>query len=375
VFLSHDRGRVAAVLTLSMLALSACSAPAGVEAAGEPGGAESVYESFDGMPEGERMEALVEAAEGEGKVVAHLRSDDVATDIEKAFEEKYDIDLVILNPGTTQVVSQQVFEEARAGRMGADVVEVMSYEVEKTFAAEGVVAALPRFIGEAAAKPELVAEYGVETHSYPFPVYWNTDAVTGGDIPTSLEDLDNPRWDGRLIMMTTNFHWYMTVFQTLVEDQGMPVGEFEALMKGIAQRAETTNSSNPAAQGMASGQYWATPSGAMVAFQRVQGAPVGFDPAVEPVQVVPAHMGLMKDAPHPAAAQLFMHWYLTEGLDVTVEEHFFDYHEKETDLKGVEVRRLQIDDLTAERIAEWRAAYDNLLSGRDPVVPEYVRGS
>lgn len=359
---------------IPILAISACSAPPSVSASGQGGSASDTFQKFDEMAEAERMTALVQAAEEEGRVVAHLRSDEVGPDIEKAFEAKYEVDLVILNPGNTQSVQQQVFEEARAGRTEADVVEVFKHEIEEIFTAEDVIAPIPEFLGSFA-NPDRVSEHAIETHSYPFPIWWNTNAVSGSDIPTSLADLNDPRWDGRLVMMTNNVPWYITTFQTLVEDEGMAIEEFESLMKGIAEKSDKTNSANPAVQGIASQQYWATPSGALVSFQRVKDLPADFQPAIEPVPVIPAAVGLMKDAPHPAAAMLFTHWYITEGLDITVEEHFIDYHDAEGDLEDIEVRRLDSDDLSAPRLSEWREAYNNLLSGRNPVVPEYARGN
>lgn len=369
------RTRLVAALAVPLLAASACGPPPTVGGDDSPGTATPVYDRFDEMDEDERMAALIAEAEAEGTVVAHLRSDEVGPEIERAFEAKYDIDLVILNPGNTQSVSQQVFEQSRAGRLEADLVEVMNYEVNKIFVTEGVMAPMPRFLGESAQDPSLVHEFGIETHSYAFPVYWNTNEVKGDRVPTSLEDLTDEFWDARLVMMTNNFHWYMTIYQILVEDQGMSVEDFETLMVSIAEKSDKTNSNNPAAQGMASGQYWGTPSGALVSFQRVQGAPFDYQPPIEPVPVVPANVGLLKDAPHPAAAMLFTHWYLTEGLDITVDEHFIGYHDDETDLEGVETRRLNMDELTTERLASWRNVYNDLLMGRTPAVPEYERGN
>jgi iron(III) transport system substrate-binding protein len=372
---NRTRGRLAGALAISVLALTAaCSAPPTVGAGSQGGSASGAFADFDAMPEGERMDALVDAAEEEGKVVVHLRADEVGPEIEKTFEDKYDIDLVILNPGNTQTVQQQLFEEARAGRTEADVVEVQKHEVENNFVTEDIVAPMPKFLAESARDPKLVSEFAIETHSYPFAVWWNTNQVSGSAIPRSLEDLNDPRWDGRIIMLTNTFPWYMTAFQILVEDEGMPIEEFETLMKGIAEKADTTNSTSPAAQAIASGQYWATPSGAVSTFQRVKDAPYEFEPAVAPVPIVPAGIGLMKDAPHPAAAMLFSHWYITEGLDISEKEFLIEYHENETDLKDVAVRRLDAEELTSERINEWRTVYNNLLSGREPVTPEYVRG-
>jgi len=354
------------------LALTGCGpSPAVSGSAGADG---SAYDAFAEMSADERAAAIVAAAEEEGEVVVYLRSDDVFGEIEAAFEAEYDLDLVILNPGTTQVVQQQIFEQAAAGRIEADVVETYSHELNLMYAEEGVVAPIPAFLAESAPDRDLVSDHAIETFQYPFLPVWNVDAVTGADVPTSIRDFGEPFWAGRTALVTNYHPWYLTIFQELTQNQGMSVAEFEELMTTIAAHSSTADSSNPASAGIASGQYYGGPNIALVAPQRLTGAPVSYEPTIDPVPLVPAGIGLMREAPHPAAALLFSTWYLNEGATILAAEQYVQQNAAETDLLEAAKVRPDLTDLTSERLNEWRIAYDNLLKGTEPILPDYVRG-
>jgi iron(III) transport system substrate-binding protein len=361
----------ASVLTL---AVAGCGGSPSAQTQDAVTDATRVFESFDTMADGERMAELIKAAEAEGAVTASLRADKVGPEIKKAFEAKYHIQLTILNPGRVDIVRQQIFEQAAAGKPESDVVETYSHELNTLYSDGGIVAKIPAFLAATEPDPTLASDYAVETVSYPFLPVWNKNAVSGENIPKSMEDFRNPFWKGKLVMVTNNENWYRTEF-TQLTSQGMKVAEFEDLFKGIASNSSVADSSNPAAAGIASGQYLAGPGVAMVSAQK-QGAeaPLTYGPADGVVAAVPAGLGLIKDAPHPAAALLFAHWYLTEGSDIVAKELYVAQSPAESDLKGVKVVRPDNSGLTAERLGEWRKAYENLLSGSGAVLPEYVRG-
>jgi iron(III) transport system substrate-binding protein len=367
--------KIAALGSTAIMALllTSCSTPPSVQAGADGGGAVRTYQEMDALDESTRMNELVAAAEEEGTVHALMRGHEVLPELEKAFEAKYDIDLVIENPGTVEVVYQRISEQARAGRMQTDVVEAYTHELNLTYPQEGLVAEMPGFLSSLALGEDLASTYAVESFSYPFMTWWNTNKVTGENAPRQLSDLTNEVFRDRLVMVTNYHPWYWTVYQYQTEVGGMSPDEFAETMREIASNADSSSSSNPAAQGLASGQYFGTPSGALSAFQRVGGsAPLTAEPTEEAVPIVPVGVGLMSDAPNPAAALLFTQWYLTEGLDLMVEEQFVERHPAETDLEGAEVFRADISDMSVEEMSEWRVVYENLISGREPILPSEV---
>ncbi len=380
----NEKGRQMTHSLFVRLSLGACAIALGVCACGPPPSvsgiaaseADAAYEKFDSMPESERHAALVKAAQDEGTVVAYLRVDNIGPEIEAAFEKKYPgVDLQIENPGRTQAVLQQITEQARAGRLSADVVETYVHELETIYPEEGLTTPVPDFLKTAATDPTLVREYSIESFQYVFLPAWNTDLVPATDVPKSITDLADPKWAGKLVMVTNYAPWYKATFDALTE-AGMSAAEFASKFKAIAANSSIVESSNPAAQGLASGQYELAPNIAMVTVQRLKGnPPVSYVPPVPPVTLTPIGFGLLRGAPHPAAAMLFAEWYESpEALAILAEEMYVRQSPLEDELKGVAISTLNVDDLTTERLNEWIVAYDNLLHGRDDVLPAYVLG-
>lgn len=354
------------------LGAAACGAPPSQGEFLGGGGSDvlETYRSFDRMAESKRHEALVEAAREEGEVVAYLRADVAGPKIEKAFEAAYGIDLKILNPGRTTVVRQQLLEQAKARKLRADIVETHVPELETIYAETGLVAPMPDFVKKASGKAHTT--HSVESFQYPFLPAWNTDAVKKA--PRSYEDFLDAHLDGRLVMVTSNELWYKGLFEQLT-GKGMTPEEFTDLFRKIAARSRIAESSNPAANALASGQHRAAVNVVLVTVQKLAGSPpVAYTPPVEPVILSPAGVGLLRQAPHPAAAMLFAQWYLTEGQKYIAEEQFIEGSPYETDLQGAVMARVRSDDLNSQRYEEWRVAYDNLLHGREDVLPAYVRG-
>ncbi|WP_025778203.1 ABC transporter substrate-binding protein [Brevibacterium sp. VCM10] len=368
---------VTSALALS-LTVTACAPVGSGDGGGEKSDATAAYEDAQNMSDGERMDKIVEAAEKEGKVSVFLRSDVVFEDIEKAFEDKYDIDLTIHNPGLPTAVYQQIAESSEAGRQQADVVETFSYELELVYPEENLVAEMPKFITEASTDPSLAGKYSVGSFQYPFIPMWNTKEITGGDVPKSLTDFADPVWKGKIVMAKGDFlwSWYKTWFEYLTEEKGMSVDDFEKLMLGIAENASVTDSSNPAAQGIASGQYKGGPNLALTAGQKLGGnAPVAWEPAMEPVVTVPLSTSLIKDAPHPNAAMVFADWYASEGSDIIEKEQFVQQNPQEKDLEGADIKSTDLTKMDMDDIDEWRHAFENLTSGKKDILPESVRDS
>lgn len=359
-------------ITATLVAGCGPSPSAGGAGAGTLGTAKAVYEQFDAMSSSERESALVEAAEQEGEITAYLRSDDVFQELEDAFEAKYDIDLTLVNPGRVDVVRQQVLEQAAAGRMEADLVEVFTSDIELVYGEQGVAAPVPAFVADSAPDPSLNTTFAIETVQYPWIPLWNTDAIT--EPPRSLEDFLTPEYAGKMVIATGVQEWYLGWFQILTVEGDMSIDDFETLFRGIASNTSVVDSNNPAAAGVASGEYVASPGVALVSAQRIgDEAPMTWSPSWEKTVVSPAGIAFMSDAPHPAAAMLFAQWYITEGADILEKEQFVVQNPNETDLADTELYRPDLTGMTSEQFAEWRVAYDNLIKGKDDILPAYVR--
>lgn len=370
-----NRGKVAVAVASGILVLASagCGGNPAVNSEGGTSSADETYASFDAMDESTRMDELVKAAEKEGTVTVYLRADNVFKELEAAFEKKYNVDLRILNPGTVQVTRQQIMEQSKAGKSEADVVETYAHELNTIYSESNLVSEIPKFLAAAAPDPTLASEFSIESFQYPFLTTWNTNEVKGEDVPRTLTDTSKPFWNDNLVMVKNYEPWYMTEYQRLTA-AGMTTDEFKTLFKGIASNSNSADSSNPAAAGIASGQYKAGVGIALVAPQRLgDTAPVAWEPTDDAISVVPSGIGLLKGASHPAAGLLFSHWYLTEGSDILEEEQFVAQNPNEEDLKGAKLERFDTAGLDSEKLGLWRTAYENLLRGSDDVLPAYIK--
>ena len=368
------RIKAAAMVTAAILC-AACGPPPTTlrPDASEQSPAVAAFEQFDEMPANQRTQALIEAAKEEGQVVAYLRADTKAAELERAFEGKYGIDLKLVNPGTATVVRQQVLEQARAGRLEADIIESYPYELKLVYGESGITTRLPDYLKGTVSSPDLATDYSLETFQYPFLPAWNTNQISATDAPRSWQDFTKPQFAGRLGMVKNWEIWYMTVFDYLT-GHGMSPTEFADLFRQLARNASTTESANPAGAFLASGQFRAVLNISLTSAQKIgPTAPIAWEPAITPVVLSPLGIGLTRTAPHPAAALLFAEWYVTEGQPIVEQEQFVEQSPNEHDLKDAVKVRPDVKDLTVDQFQQWRNAYENLITGKDDVLPEYVK--
>ena len=167
------------------------------------------------------------------------------------------------------------------------------------------------------ASPELSA-YKPEYQSSP-PGYWtwgalviaaiayNPNLVTREEAPKTWQDMLNPKWTDAISVKVSisglqHVEWYM--LRQLYGDDFWPrlvplkphafdsyVQQFDRLVNGQDKVALTA-------------QY----SGYLM--MKAKGAPVEFVIPPDGVVAAPQPWGIVKEAPHPAAAQLFMDWFL-----------------------------------------------------------------
>ncbi len=374
--MAHNRSLRSLVLaTVLSLGVAACGSPVGETGTTAASDAEGVFTQFQDMDPNQRMDALVKAAKEEGTVVAYLRADVVGRELEQAFEAKYDIDLQQLNPGTNTVVRQQILEQSKAGRLEADIVEAYMHELALVYKQENVVAAMPEFLKEDLIADGMSTDVGLEVYQYTFLPAWNTNIVTGGNVPTSLEGFTGPQFQDRLVMVSNYEMPYKALFDYLTKEKGMGTDEFANLFRAIGANTSVTDSGNPAAAFLASGQYLGGINMSLTSMKKAGNVPIAYQPVVAPVASIPLGIGLLRDAPHPAAAMLFAHWYITEGQSILQKEMYIEQSPEETDLRGAAMGRLSYDDLDPQRLEEWRVAYDNMIRGKEDVLPEYITAS
>jgi iron(III) transport system substrate-binding protein len=359
--------RAIALLTGLVLGLTACGAPPTAQSEnsrGTPGErtkAEQVYAEIGALKGKERRNRLVELVKKEGGLTLYTSLTNRSADkVKAAFKDAFGIEINLYR-ASSETILQRVLQEQRANFKGADVVESNTLEM-MALQTEGHLAA---YTGE---RRDLVPEGGrferwTATRFNLFSPSWNTNLVKAGQPPTTWEDLADSKWDGKLSLELSDYDWYMTLYGYW-EKQGKSRAEIDKLFGDMVTGAKIVKGHSVQAELMSAGQFGLAASNYtyLVEQWKRDGAPVDYRPLVEPVIARANGAGLMRNAPHPAGAMLFMDWILQEGQAVLIDSGLTPaIAPKEDPLKGAELLYVDVDKLLAEG-TQWSKRYEQLVS-------------
>jgi ABC-type Fe3+ transport system substrate-binding protein len=258
--------------------------------------------------------ALVEAAKKEGQVVWYttLIVNQIVRPLKAAFEKKYPGVTLQYTRADDLVTSAKILAEGQAGRVQADIFD----GIDNMLPLEEAGLLAPFTVPNAAAYPaQLKAKngYWIAEIMYVFTPGINTALLPKDQAPKTFQDLLDPKlkdkmaWNGSSIAGAYGF--IANVLTTMGDDQGMAY--LQALAKQHVVNVEA--SSRAVLDQVIAGEYWMN----LMAFNHHvvisarKGAPCDWL-KLEPTPVTLDAVGLLKDAPHPHAAQLLLEFLLSE---------------------------------------------------------------
>jgi iron(III) transport system substrate-binding protein len=285
---------------------------------------------------------------------------DVLDEVVGAFEDEYDDLDVSVYRADSETVLQRILQEQKAGFNGNDIVE--TDEVEMLALAQEHLMAPYR--GQPRAAVNKLGQFPTWTASRfnLFEPSWNTNEVKPGQQPKTWEDLADPKWDGKLSMELEDYDWYMTLHDYFV-DQGMSDQEADEVFQKMADGGKIVKGHTVQGELLSAGQFSVVASNYSYITDTLKrdGAPVEFQPMVEPVIARPNGVGMMSTAKHPAAALLFVDWLLTDGQDVMVDLGLTpSVKSKQKNLQGLDVVPVESDKLLKEG-DEWSKRYEKIV--------------
>lgn len=329
---------------------------------------EEVYAQLEGLEGDARTEQLIELANENGNDIQMYTSNtamrDFANDFHAAHPELEP--QVSVFRALANVVLQRILEEGSAGFQGADLTEGHTKEMNQ-LSTMGLLADLESpILDERGSEFDWGdwAGHQMTTHI----VAWNTDLVGEEDAPTSYLDLVDERWEGELILETRTTEWLEMVWTYLSEEEGMSEEEIEEYFRTLSDYATPvtghTNVSNMLATGEASiavGTYIQ-----QIYREQQDGAPVGWEPMLEPTIIVPTGTGILRNARQPAGALLFLEWFWTDGAKALSDQ----YRVPPSDLveggklADMDYRIVDPAEMTPENVEFWRDRYERILQGQ-----------
>jgi len=347
---------LAAVAVVVSIVLTGCGG--GVNRAASVGNEENidqaadVYERFNNLEGEERMEELVKAAEAEGKLTVYSTlTPEAAPVVEKAFEGAYDIEVEMPRMSSEDVITKVDTEQAGGNDNGADLLELNGFELT-ALAAEGH---FGEFTGP---ERDLVVDEGQKDgwtadRLNRFVVARNTEKLPDADWPKRIEDFADPKYQGKLSMEINEVDWFMALRDYYMNEKGMSEQEVTDLFKAIAANSAMVDGHAAQMSQLAAGKYAVAMStyDYQTAGVAKTGAPLSYEPVVQPVVQRPNGVALMNSAPHPAAAYLFYVWILTDGQQVLREAGLTSALKKDANAgldQGTEIVSVDVEQLKDE---------------------------
>jgi iron(III) transport system substrate-binding protein len=254
---------------------------------------------------------ILAKAKSEGQVVIYSAlGSATSTALGQAFEQKYGIKLVASE--VTQADSlQRIQQEADANKRTADFVPLGDPGTFATWEQDGVIdkATVKEIPNLAVLSKDL---YKDNTYfmwgGAVYTLGYNTAKSPGGVAPSSYCELTDPKWKG-LVGLTfqpgaTTFTHYDMIRQACGQD---------FFKKLAANGVKFFPSTSNATQSLAAGEYGALISTVPYILTpfKDKGAPVGFTLPKDGITVSTRWGALVKNAPHPNAAKVFVNFLLS----------------------------------------------------------------
>ncbi len=268
--------------------------------------------------------ALVAAAQKDGELVWYstLIVNQIVRPLVEAFQQKYPAIKVQYSRATNSDTALKIINEARAHRVQADVFDG-SNTIYPLLDAHLVAAYQPKSAASYPAELKDPEGYWTAMNLYYMTAAYNTNLVKGADIPKTFQDLLDPKWKGKIAWTNDPTPqgppgFIHNILATMGQDKGM------AYLRAFAAQVPVFI---PASQRVVldkviSGEY---PLAVMTfnhhsAISAAQGAPVQWI-KMEPLLQTISLVGIVKDAPHPNAARLFVEYVLSDEGQKVLAAH------------------------------------------------------
>lgn len=304
----------------------------------------------------DRTERLVAGAKREGvvNIYTSLTVEDMKV-LGGAFEKKYGIKLVSWRSSSEDIV-QRAVTEARGGRFEVDAIETSAAEMEQMHREQLFQEVKSPYIADLNPAALLPHREWIGDRLNLITAAYNTDLLKPADLPKSYDDLLDPKWKGKLGIDGEDSVWFGAVIQALGEEKGLRIFRELVRRNGISTRRGHTLLSNLVISGE-------VPL-ALTAYQyrieqlKKNGAPI--DWAVIPPGISRfLGTGVMRRAPHPYAAVLFLDFMLSDAQTLLLGRDFTPTNMK---VKPLEIRFTLIDPAQVlDQGDKWAKLFDEVI--------------
>jgi iron(III) transport system substrate-binding protein len=250
----------------------------------------------------------IEAAKKEREVVFYTTTNlEEAAAMSARFKAKYPFLDVNINRAEGERIVTKVLQETRAKKSLVDVMQT------------------PAFYLHALKKRGILGEYSspedrfyprnfkeekswTTTYYNPYVVLYNTKLVSAQNLPKRYEDLLNPFWKNKMILEKDKIDWFTAMLEILGREKGVKYMRELSRQNPMLRIGQTLIT-----QLVAAGEIALQINANAVSVNRLKqkGAPIDWV-APGPLPGLMVGVGLVSQAPHPAAARLFVDFLLSK---------------------------------------------------------------
>jgi iron(III) transport system substrate-binding protein len=273
------------------------------------------------------------------------------------FEKKYGIHVNIWRASGDSCLARTI-TEARGHRYTVDVFHAGAVELEALHREKLLQAvASPHFSDLMPGSLPAHKEWASTLFSLWVQAY-NTNVMKKADLPSSYEDLLDPRFKGKLGYEVENIDWFVTVVKAMGETKGLQYFRDLVSKNGITVRKGHFNLTAMVASGdvpMALTVYNYMPEN----FKK-QGAPIDYV-VLQPAVARTNGVAVLKNAPHPASAALLMDYLLGEGQESYVKIDYIASNTKyPSALRKIKMNVVDPNESLDQR-DKWKRLYDEII--------------
>jgi iron(III) transport system substrate-binding protein len=253
-------------------------------------------------------EDLIEAAKKERELVFYTTINlEEAGAVSRHFKAKYPFLEVNISRSDGERVVTKVLQETRGKKHLVDVIQTPAFYLH-AFKKRGI-------LGEYSSPEERFyprnfkeEKYWTTTYYNPYVVLYNTKLLSVQNLPKRYEDLLNPFWKDKMILEQDKIDWFTAMLHILGREKGL-----KYMRELSRQNPMLRVGQSLITQLVAAGEALLQINGNAVTVNRLRqkGAPIDWI-ALGPLPGLMVGIGLTAQAPHPAAARLFIDFVLSK---------------------------------------------------------------
>ena len=304
----------------------------------------------------DRTERLVAGARKEGLVTLYssITVDDMKV-LTEAFARRYGVKLQVWRASSEDIL-QRAVAEARAGRYEVDAIETSAAEMESLHRERLLQEIKSPHIADLIAAAVQPHREWIGDRLNIIAAGYNTDLIRREDLPKSYEDLLAPKWKGKLGIEADDAVWFGTLMSAMGEAKGLALFRDLVRLNGLSVRKGHTLLANLVVSGEV--PFTLTVYHYKAEQLKKSGAPI--DWYVLPPGVARfLGTGVLRRAPHPHAAVLFMDFMLSEGQRVLLDHDFTPTNQK---IKPLDLPFTLVDPAKIlDDGDKWSKLYDRII--------------